>query len=305
MGSRFEHLGLQFKYRLLFPALSDLPRNASYRLASLYGRGVYKRDEALATQIAHQMGRAMPGFPEEKYREWTRYFYSLQQREILDTWYYPHLRTAEQVGQTIQVENFEQVLAARREGRPLIFAGAHLGRFWMLGVTAAAYGVPTSALARDDEDQNSWGLPEPEFNYRKLKLSRLRQCYRSNFLMPGAANMRPLFQALQTIPVAILLDVPYSRGSPGLVGVPFFGRTAYFPDGAVKIAKKTGALLQPFCVEEDRQRLTLRFLPVYEATDKSSEELLALLVADIEHRIRQNPGRWWQWQALPMFWGEV
>ncbi|MCU7921188.1 MAG: lysophospholipid acyltransferase family protein [Candidatus Thiodiazotropha sp. (ex Dulcina madagascariensis)] len=305
MQSPFEHWDLQLKYRLLFPALSRLPRRLSYRLASLYGRWEYVRQEVLATQIAHQMRRALPGHADAQYRQWTRYFYGLQQREILDTWYYPRLRRAEQVGRSVEVENFDQVLAVRREGRPLIFTGAHLGRFWMLGVTVAAYGIATGALARDDEQENTWGLPEPEFNYRKLKLSRLRQCYRGDFLMPGTANMRPLLQALQQNPVAILLDVPYGKESPGLVGVPFFGKEAYFPEGTIKIAKRTGALIQPFCVDEHRQGLTLRFLPAHETEGKSSEELLAVLVRGIEQRIRQNPGKWWQWRALPMFWGEV
>jgi lauroyl/myristoyl acyltransferase len=305
MGGRFERWDLRLKYGVLFPALSHLPRYLSYRLASLYGRSEYRRDGELAIQIAHQMSRGIPGLTDQTYQAWTRYFYGLQQREILDTWYYPRMQSAEQVGQVVEVKHFEQVLAVRREGRPMIFAGAHLGRFWMLGVTTAAYGVPTSALARDDEKSNNWGLPEAEFEYRRLKLSRLRACYRSAFLTPGASNMRPLLQTLRERPVAILVDVPYGKGSPGLVSVPFFGREAYFPEGIAKIAKRAGALIQPFCVDEHRQGVTLRFLPPHEAEGKSSQELLAELVADIELRIRQNPGRWWQWQALPMFWGEV
>ncbi|MET0067259.1 MAG: lysophospholipid acyltransferase family protein [Candidatus Thiodiazotropha sp.] len=296
---------LRLKYGVMFPALAKLPRYASYRLASLWGRSEMRRDPALATQIAHQMQRAIPGYEASVYRSWTSYFYALQQREMLDTWYYPRLRTAAQVGPVIQVENFEPVLAARRENRPMIFVGAHLGRFWMLGVTTAAYGMPTSALARDDENNNTWGLPEAEFQYRRLKLSRLRACYQGDFLNPGAANMRPLLQSLREKPMAILLDVPYPKGSPGLIGVPFFGHEAFFPEGAIKIAKKAGAVIQPFCVEEDRHGLSLKFLPQHEVEGKPGDLLLAELISDIEGRIRRNPGRWWQWQALPMFWGEV
>jgi lauroyl/myristoyl acyltransferase len=263
------------------------------------------RDQELATQIAHQMSRGIPGLPEQVYQDWSRYFYALQQREILDTWYYPRLMSAEQVGAFIEVENFEQVLSFRREGRPIIFAGGHLGRFWMLGVTTAAYGIPTSALARDDENSNTWGLPEAEFQYRRMKLSRLRDCYRSEFVTPGVSNMRPLLKALSERPIAILLDVPYSKGSPGLVPVPFFGRQGYFPQGPIKIAKRAGAVIQPFCVDEHRHGLKLRFLQPLEVAGRSSEELLALLVSDLEQRIRTNPGNWWQWQALPMYWGEV
>ncbi|MES9980384.1 MAG: lysophospholipid acyltransferase family protein [Candidatus Thiodiazotropha sp. 6PLUC6] len=305
MGGRFDHWDLRLKYGALFPLLSRLPRYASYRFASLYGKIEFRRDQELSTQIAHQMGRAIPGLEDQIYKDWTRYFYGLQQREILDTWYYPRLKSAEQVGGFIEMENFEQVLSFRREGRPVIFAGAHLGRFWMLGVTAAAYGVPTSALARDDEGNNTWGLPEPEFAYRRLKLSRLRACYRSDFITPGASNMRPLLQALKERPIAILLDVPYHKGSPGLVPVPFFGREGYFPEGTIKIAKRAGAVIQPFCVDEHRQGIKLRFMSPVEVEGRSSEALLAMLVGDIEQRIRQNPGRWWQWQALPMYWGEV
>lgn len=300
-----EYWELSLKYRLVFPLLSRAPRYMAYRLASLYGKWACARDKAMSEQIAHQMRRAMPGEREDLYRQWTGYFYGLQQREILDTWHYPRLRTVEQVAKTIEVKNFQQVLEARRDGRPMIFTGAHLGRFWMLGVTTAAYGIATGALARDDEDRNTWGLPEPEFRYRRLKLSRLRACYRGEFLMPGAANMRPLLETLRRQPVAILLDVPYPKGSAGLVGVPFFGREGYFPEGTVKLAKKTGAVIQPFCVEEQRNGLTLNFLPAHEPGAMPGDELLALLVADIEARIRQNPGRWWQWPALPMFWGEA
>jgi lauroyl/myristoyl acyltransferase len=296
---------LRLKYGVIFPALSYLPRYVSYRLASLYGRGEIRRNEELATQITHQMSRGIPGLTEQAYQDWTRFFYAMQQREILDTWYYPSLMRAEQVGGFIEVENFEQVVAFRREGWPIIFAGAHLGRFWMLGVTTAAYGIPTSALARDDETSNAWGLPEAEFQYRRLKLSRLRACYRSEFVTPGVSNMRPLLQALRERPIAILLDVPYGKGSPGLVSVPFLGQQGFFPEGPIKIAKRVGAVIQPFCVDEHRHGVKLRFLKPVEVEGRSSEELLAMLVSDIEQRIRLNPGNWWQWQALPMYWGEV
>jgi lauroyl/myristoyl acyltransferase len=305
MSGRLEHLDLRFKYGVLFPILSRLPRYAAYRLASLYGRVAYHRDTELATQIAHQMSRGIPGFETQTYQAWTRYFYAMQQREILDTWYYPRLQRAEQVGRFVEVSHFDQVLAFRRAGRPIIFVGAHLGRFWMLGVTTGAYGLPTGALARDDESSNTWGLPEPEFAYRRLKLSRLRACYRSGFVTPGASNMRPLLQALQKRPMAILLDVPYGKGSPGLVSLPFLGQQGYFPEGVIKIAKRAGAVLQPFCVDEHRLGVRLNFLPPLEPEGRPSEELLAHLVGDIEQRIKENPGRWWQWQALPMYWGEV
>jgi lauroyl/myristoyl acyltransferase len=300
-----EDWDLSLKYGLLFPALSRFPRYIGYRLASFYGRWECAKQREMSEQIAHQMKRAMPGEDDARYRQWTDYFYGLQQREILDTWLYPSLRTVEQVAKTIDVKNFQQVMEARRDGRPMIFTGAHLGRFWMLGVTTAAYGIATAALARDDETQNTWGLAEPEFHYRKLKLARLRACYRGDFLMPGASNMRPLLETLRKQPVAILLDVPYAKGSAGLVAVPFFGREGFFPEGTIKLAKKTGAIIQPFCVEEHRSGLTLDFLPAHEADSMPGDELLSLLVADIERRIRRNPGRWWQWPALPMFWGEA
>ncbi|MCG7976264.1 MAG: lysophospholipid acyltransferase family protein [Candidatus Thiodiazotropha taylori] len=305
VAERLNLWDLRLKYRVLFPALSRLPRYVSYRLASLYGRGEFRRNEEMATQIAHQMRRAIPGLEDRAYQEWTRYFYAMQQREILDTWYYPGLMSAQQVGGFIEVENFESVLSYRREGRPIIFAGAHMGRFWMLGVTTAAYGIPTSALARDDENSNTWGLPEAEFQYRRMKLSRLRDCYRSEFVTPGVSNMRPLLEALRQRPIAILLDVPYGKGSPGLVSAPFFGQQGYFPEGPIKIAKRVGAVIQPFSVDEHRRGLKLNFHKPVEVEGRSSEELLALLVSDIEQRIRQNPGNWWQWQALPMYWGEV
>ncbi|MET0091457.1 MAG: hypothetical protein ABW068_15815, partial [Candidatus Thiodiazotropha sp.] len=191
MNQQKRRWDLRFKYSVMFPAIAKLPRYTSYRLASLWGRVEMRRDSELAAQIAHQMQRALPGYDADVYRSWTAYFYALQQREMLDTWYYPGLQTAEQVGKFIEVENFEPVLAARRENRPMIFVGAHLGRFWMLGVTTAAYGFPTSALARDDENNNTWGLPQAEFEYRRLKLSRLRACYRGDFrCQPGKAKRR-------------------------------------------------------------------------------------------------------------------
>ena len=296
---------LKLKYGLLFPAISSLPRQLAYRLANQYGKWEYARDVEIAPQIANQMKRALPGHPEDLYTQWTRHFYILTQREILDTWYYPKLQSAEGVGRWIEVLNFAQVLAAKRQGRPMIFTGAHYGRFWMLGVVTGAYGIATGALARDGEERNIWGLPDAEFNYRKLKLSRLRRCYRGDFLMPGAGNLRPLLKALQRNPIAILMDVPYNKQSPGLVGVPFFGRLGYFPDGIYRIARKAGALIQPFVMEEEAGRLVLRFLPPHEPAERSSEEVLAALAGDLEQRIRANPGQWWQWRALPMFWGEV
>ncbi|MCG7986758.1 MAG: hypothetical protein JAY64_12605 [Candidatus Thiodiazotropha weberae] len=58
-------------------------------------------------------------------------------------------------------------------------------------------------------------------------------------------------------------------------------------------------------MDEHRRGVKLNFHKPVEVEGRSSEALLALLVSDIEQRIRQNPGNWWQWQALPMYWGEV
>lgn len=297
-----QELNLTFKYRFLYPLLAKLPAKVAYRLASLIGYREMSNKSDLAEQIHHQMHKALVDV-EPDIRHWVKYYFGLVEREILDTWTYPSLNNIDSVNRLIKVKNIQPLMKAQSEGQPVIITSGHYSRFWMVGIAMAAYGIPLATLARDRMDENTSGLSAPEFEYRKLKLSRLHRLYGGQFISTDK-GMRQLFKELKHNPVAILMDVPTAESAGSRVEVEFFNHQAYVADGIAKIAKKTDALIQPYFIEEDRNGLTLEFLPMLKPADDDSETMQHLLSL-LQHRIQQRPGQWHMWQALPIFWNEV
>ena len=102
--------------------------------------------------------------------------------------------------------------------------------------------------------------------------------------------------------MALLIDVPYEQSKEGCIELPFLGKSARFPTGIAKIARKTNALIVPYYVLESRQGLDVNFFPGLDAADLSETEIMQQLVGLLEKQILAHPEQWWLWPALPMMW---
>ena len=236
---------------------------------------------------------------ESELADFADYFFSMVEREALDTWFFRTCKTQKQVDQFIQLVNFNYLTDARDAGRRVIISSGHFGRFWMAGVGMQAQGVSVGTITRDGGDKNSHGLPEEEYQYRLKKLAWLKQCFGGPFLVEGD-SVRPIYRALDEYVMGLFIDVPYVGDKNGCVVLPFLGKETRFPLGPAKIAKKANALIIPFYVFEARTGLQAEFYPPIEAADLTEQEIMSHLVNLLEKQIYALPAQWWLWQALPL-----
>jgi KDO2-lipid IV(A) lauroyltransferase len=133
---------------------------------------------------------------------------------------------------------------ARREGRGVVFASAHLGPWERVAASLVAAGVPLTTLARESYDPRFTRL------YERLRGARgVRIVWRSP--APGAAGATG---ARSAGPLATTAGIVRTLRGGGVLGVPmdlrsrvpsceaaFLGHPAATPVGPARIALRTGA----------------------------------------------------------------
>lgn len=292
---------LPLKYQVVMPILAKLPQQIAYRLVSLYGRLQLARHKDEIESIVLKLKAVYKEKEIAELEGWARYFFCMLEREVLDIWFFQKLVTFEQVEQLVKLVNYDELVAARKQGRRVIITSGHFSRVWMVGLGLKAHGITMGAVTRDRLDNNDQGLPEAEFQYRVKKLKWLNERFQAPFLTDDA--IRSVFKALDEHVMAILIDVPVSDvKKKGNIEFPFLGRTAVFPMGTARIAKKANALIVPFYVIESRQGLEVHFHKGIDAESASETEIMGHLIALLESQIRKHPEQWWLWQVLPLFW---
>ena len=294
-------MNLHFKYRVLLPCLAQLPQELAYRLASFSGRFCHTQRATEKESIIQQMQGV---YPEKKYDELAflaDYFFSMVEREALDTWFFKTCQNQAQIDQFIQLENFHYVTEARDAGRRVIISSGHFGRFWMAGVAMRAQGVTVGTITRDGGEANEHGLPQQEYQYRLKKLAWLQGRFGGPFLVEGS-SARPIYRALNEHVMGLFIDVPFNGDKNGCISLPFLGKEARFPLGPAKVAKRAGALIVPFYVFESRKGLVTKFYPLIDSAHLGEQEIMRQLVHLLECQILAFPEQWWLWQALPLMW---
>ncbi len=292
-------MNLTFKYNFLLPLLARLPKILAYRLVSFYGRLSRQNHLNERRVIVEQMQSVFTELQQSELENVADYFLCMVEREALDTWFFRTCKTAQEIKQFIQLENFHYVTDARQAGRKVIISSGHFGRFWMAGVGMQAQGVSLGTITRDGGETNKYGLPEAEYQYRLKKLAWLQQCFGGPFLVEGDL-IRPIYRALDEHVMALFIDVPYDGDKNGCITLPFLGKQTQFPLGPAKLAKRANALIVPFYVFESRAGLRAVFYPPIDTELFTEQEIMHQLVAMLEVQVREFPEQWWMWQALPL-----
>ena len=292
---------LTFKYHYLLPLLAKLPQTLAYRLVSFYSKLQLADHLAERDVIFRQMQRVFVDHSDKQLKLWADYFLAMLEREKLDTEFFQGLYSDTQIDAFVRLHQYQELLTARQQGRHIFITTGHFGRLWMAGIGLRRHGVSVGTLTRDSGTENTQQLPKVEFQYRAKKLQVLQQRLGGPFLVEGDL-VRPIYRALDQHVMALLIDVPYEQSKEGCIELPFLGKSARFPTGIAKIARKTNALIIPYYVLESRQGLDVNFFPGLEAADLSETEIMQQLVGLLEKQIMAHPEQWWLWPALPMMW---
>lgn len=284
------------RYQVLFPLYAHLPPALAYGLAAQQAT-IFRRNKGdEAALIRAQMRSALPEASNAQLAGWLDDYYRMVEQEALDTWYLQH----QPIQQIVELEGFAAIEAARRQGKRVMLTGGHFGRFWMAGPAMRAQGFTTGTITRDGGATNSHGLHPAEYRYRLFKLQRLQQALGGTFLVEGD-ELRPLYRALNDHLIALIFDVPYTEAHKGRVTVNFISGTIDLPAGIYRIAKKTKAVIAPFFMRDlGGGRVRAEFSALLDPYDYNETVLMGMLASQLEQRIRENPGHWWLWPALPL-----
>lgn len=190
-----------------------------------------------------------------------------------------------------RVEGWEQVERVRESGRPIVILTGHCGNWEILAAAINLRGLGMAVVARS--------LDEP--GLQRL-LAGLRQRFGTPTIERGSegAARQLLTQLRRGGAIGMLIDQDTKVDG---VWVPFFGRPAFTPVGAAKIALRQKAVVIPAFAERlPDGRHFLRFDPPVELPDDLTEAT-ALLSSKIEAQIRHRPEQWvWmhrRWRRQP------
>ncbi len=195
------------------------------------------------------------------------------------------------VQQWIHYDGFEHFEEARKRGRGVLFATAHLGN-WEL--SAFAHGLLTRPM---------YVVVRPLDNAEIDELVERRRTLSGNSLVGKKEFARSILKALRdNEAVGILVDQNSSLEEG--VFVDFFGVPACAGTGFAKLAAHSGAAVIPgFALwSEKERRYVLRFYPPVEISGDVSRDTQELH-SRLESVIRQYPDQWlWihrRWKTRP------
>jgi KDO2-lipid IV(A) lauroyltransferase len=203
---------------------------------------------------------------------------------------FPQIRR-ENVKEWIRYEGFEHFEHARREGRGVLFATAHLGNWELSAYAHALLAAPMHVLARP--------LDNPAID----ALVEERRARSGNRIILKRDFARTILKALHdNEAVGILIDQNASPESG--VFVDFFGVPACASTGFARLAAHSGAAVIPgFALwSETERRYVLRFYPPVTITGNAEEDTI-VLQRQLERVIREFPDQWlWihrRWKTRP------
>jgi len=268
-----------FLFRLAAWLCARLPSKLTYKAAILIGDVLFllswKVRSNLMDNISHVTG----------YRDGRivrRIFRNLALNYV-DLFTTPKL-SRESLEKRLEIEGFEHFLEAHKKGKGVILTSIHMGCPDFVGQWLAFQGFAVTIPAE---------VLEPQALFRFV--TKLRSAHGIR-LIPVNGPLMELVRALHRgEAIALALD----RDATGSgVEVKFFGKPARLPDGAVRLAYRTGApIVMAFCIRRpDNSFKVWVEPPLYVAGEGPKEKIIAKaqekIIATMEKYIKAYPEQW-------------
>jgi KDO2-lipid IV(A) lauroyltransferase len=258
--------------------------------------------ERLARGYASLLDRAIPRLRRIGYRNLEMGLPGSDKKAVIDGVYrsiarllvafarFPDLN-AQNISAAISYEGFEHYEEAKRRGKGVLFATAHLGNWELSAFAHALMAEPMNVVVRPLDNRRIDAVVE---RYRARS---------GNHLIEKKEAARSIMKALaRNEAVGILIDQNSSLDQG--VFVDFFGTPACANVSFAKIAARSGAAVIPgfalWC--EKQRRYILRFYPIVEMTGDAQQDT-ARIHKILERVIREHPDQWlWihrRWKTRP------
>jgi Kdo2-lipid IVA lauroyltransferase/acyltransferase len=274
----------------LVTALRVLPLGAANRLAGSAARFLDRAVPRLRRVALTNLSFAFPEWSEQQRSRIVDGVFQNIARLLVAMARFP-LLDRQNIGQWIGSEGLEHYMEAKREGRGVLVATAHLGNWELSAFAHALMTEPMNVMVRP--------LDNPLIN----KLVENRRTLSGNRLICKREAARLVLKSLRNNEaVGILIDQNTSETEGTFVD--FFGRKACAGTAFVKLAHHSGAAVIPgFALwNAEAQRYVLRFYPKFEMTGDAIADTQALHRL-FEGIIREYPDQWmWihrRWKTRP------
>jgi KDO2-lipid IV(A) lauroyltransferase len=198
---------------------------------------------------------------------------------------------ARNIHDLIRYEGHEHYVEAKKRGKGVLFATAHMGAWELSAFAHALMTEPMHVVVRP--------LDNPHID----AIVSERRAGSGNTLIPKKDAARSILRALkanQAVGVLVDQNAALDEG----VFVQFFGMPACAGTAFVRLAQRTGAAVIPgFALwSEAENRFVLRFYSILEFSGDIQSDT-QMLHSRLEHVIRENPDQWlWlhrRWKTRP------
>lgn len=187
------------------------------------------------------------------------------------------------------IEGWEHVLAGLAPGRGTLFVTAHFGNFEVGGAILARQ-FPITII------QETFANPEANELLRRIRVAKNLHAVQ----LGRAAG--PVMRTLRRNGIVGLLA---DRPTPGKgVEVRFFGRPTHVPDGAARLAFRTGSsvVVGGFIRNRDHTYCGVASPPIFPNQQNDLEQEVAritqAMMSDIETLIRRSPHQWYMFRSM-------
>lgn len=187
-------------------------------------------------------------------------------------------------GCRMRIAGLEAAQELRDAGAPVLLAAAHFGNWELLLGVCRRQRLPVLAVARE--------LIHPSLDRQAREL---REASGAGVLYTRGADTLKMARALRRGEwLGVLVDQNTKAAG---IEVPFFGRLAHTPTGALELALRSRAAIVPaFLWRVGYRSFEVKFHPPLEIAEGSDEERLVdatrKLTGVIEAQVRRHPEQW-------------
>jgi len=290
LKARIEPVLLNAGLRLLTSTLGRLSWPASQRVGRTIGAVAWRLSRRDRRRTLDHLALAYPEMPDSERRRLGRDCFRHHGTTLGECLHLFH-RDCELVLSVVDIQGWEEIEKARREERPVLILTGHCGNWELLAAAINCRGLGMAVVARP--------LDEP---HQQRMLAGLRQRFGTPTIARGSEGAaRQLLVTLRRGgALGMLIDQDTKVDG---VWVPFFGRPAFTPVAAAKIALRQNTAVIPTFIERlPNGRHLATFQPALDLPDDPTEAT-ALMTARIEEQVRRRPEQWvWmhrRWRRQP------
>jgi phosphatidylinositol dimannoside acyltransferase len=269
--------------------LRYLPPQVGYVLANLFGPvigfcwpGHYRRAKQNMMQI---LGPAAgPGEISRRVRNVFRNY----GKYIIDLLWLPQAEPNE-LDRSFHIVGLHHIDEAMQRGKGLVLITAHMGNWDLAGAVLAAKGYPVNVIVETLEPLR-WN--------ERVQSIRQRVGMKAIPLENGAREMFGALRANQIL--GVLIDRPLERDG---VPVRFFDARTRVPEGAARLAIRTGAAVVAAGIVREGRHFVAHVSPLIEVEpsrdrERDAQELTQRAMDWLEGVIREHPDQWFMFRNM-------